>query len=211
MLLNTNVAKIIRGCQINDRRMQKLLFDMTYNNCMITAMRYAHDNDAAQDILSDSFIKVFKSIHTFNSEGSLEGWIRKIVANTALDSIRKNKNTFVMDSDDMIHFDDMIADDNEFELDGVEEIKELPTSEILEEIQNLPPGYRAAFNMFVFEQMTHKDIAEKLLIAEGTSKSNVSKARIILKKRIKERIEHNQRLQNKRIEAFRLVDVCCSN
>ncbi|MEK6828830.1 MAG: sigma-70 family RNA polymerase sigma factor [Nanoarchaeota archaeon] len=205
-----DAAKIVKGCLVNDKRMQKLLFEMTYNNCMIVAMRYTKDRDSAQDILSDAFIKIFNNLHTFNMTGSLEGWMKRIVFTTAIDSIRKNKKTLVMDSDDMTNFDELREEDEAFEFEEAEDIRDLPTNEVLEEIQNLSPGYRAVFNMFVFENMTHKEIAEQLGIAEGTSKSNLAKARMILRERIMERVLKNKNLQNKRQEAYRLADVSVS-
>lgn len=197
-----DVVRLIKGCKIKDRRIQKILFDMTYSSSMLTAMRYSSDKDTAQDILSNAYIKVFEKIDTFKIEGSLEGWIRKIVANTAIDYIRKNKKIYVMDTDDMSKFDGMSSEDEHFESDAFE-LGDVSTDDIIKEVQLLPPGYRASFNMFVFEGMSHKDIAESLGISEGTSKSNLSKARQILKKRILELVEKNNAKQGKIKEAYR--------
>lgn len=183
-----DVQKIIKGCSVNDRRIQKILFEMTYENNIRIAMRYAKDRDSAQDILSDAFIKVFDKMQTFTIGRSFEGWISRIVVNTAIDSIRKSKNTFVMDSNDMSYFDGMTSDDEEFEFEDAKEIKGIPTTEILAEVQNLSPMYKLVFNMYVFEDMTHKEIADELDISEGTSKSNLSKARRNLKKGVEKLI-----------------------
>jgi RNA polymerase sigma-70 factor (ECF subfamily) len=202
-----HVRKIIKACMANDRRVQKILFDMCYDKGMSVAMRYAKDNDSAQDILTDAFIKVFNKIDTFNIVGSLEGWIMKIIVNTALDSIKKNKKIYVMDSDDMSSFDGMTSEDEDFEFEGMSEIKELPANEILEEIQRLSPGYKVVFNLFVFEGLTHKEISEELGISEGTSKSNLSKARQALKERVKVLVDKKNIKERGIKEAYRLHDL----
>jgi RNA polymerase sigma factor (sigma-70 family) len=166
-------------------------------------MRYSQDQDSAQDILSDTWIKIFKKIDTFDNSGSFEGWITRIAINTALDSIRKKSNTTVMDINDMSYFDGMSVEDEEFEL---EEIKGLSSDALLKEIQNLSPSYRAVFNLFVFEEMSHKDIGVKLGISEGTSKSNLSKARGVLRKRVTKLIAKNKSEQERIIEDYRIYD-----
>jgi RNA polymerase sigma-70 factor (ECF subfamily) len=159
---------------------------------MSVAMRYSSDRDSAQDIVSDSFIKVFDKIDTFKGKGSIEGWVLRIVANTGIDFLKKNKNTFIVDVDAMVHYDGLLCFDEEFEFDGIEDILDLPKSEILKEIQKLAPVHRAVFNMHVFEGMTHKEIAEELGIVEGTSKSTLSKAKVIIKKRMEILIEQKR-------------------
>ena len=191
-----HVQKIIKGCLANDRKIQKIIFEMTYGRMMGMIMRYASDQDSAQDILSDTWIKIFKKIGTYEDSGSFEGWISRIAINTAIDSLRRSKNTYVMDSDDMSYFDGMITEDKEFEIES-EEVEGLSTEELIKEIQKLSPSYRAAFNLFVFEGMSHKDIALKLGINIGTSKSNLSKARSVLKERIEKLIYKKKEKQNK--------------
>lgn len=200
-----HVKKIIKGCLVNDRRIQKILFEMTYDQCMGIAMRYAKDHDTAQDILSDAWIKIFASMKNYTMKGSFEGWIARIVSNTAIDSIRRKKNTYAMDVDDMSHLDSMAIEDEEFEFND-SEIKGIPVSEIIKEIQNLPPMYKAVFNMFVFEDMSHKVIAESLGIAVGTSKSNLSKARVALKLRVAKLIEIENNRQDNVVEAYKEYD-----
>jgi RNA polymerase sigma factor (sigma-70 family) len=198
-----DIKRIIKGCLVNDRRIQKMIFEMTYGRMMGIIMRYSQDQDSAQDILSDTWIKIFKKIDTFDNSGSFEGWITRIAINTALDSIRKKSNTTVMDINDMSYFDGMSVEDEEFEL---EEIKGLSSDALLKEIQNLSPSYRAVFNLFVFEEMSHKDIGVKLGISEGTSKSNLSKARGVLRKRVTKLIAKNKSEQERIIEDYRIYD-----
>jgi RNA polymerase sigma-70 factor (ECF subfamily) len=199
-----DVKKIIKGCLVNDRKIQKMIFEMTYERMMGVIMRYASDNDSAQDILSDSWIKIFNKMGDYENKGAFEGWITRIAINTALDSLRKSKNTFVMDTNDMSYFDEMSSEDEEFELKDLEGVS---STEILSEIQNLPTSYRTVFNLFVFEGMGHKEIAAELGIAEGTSKSNLSKARVILKDRVTKLIAKNKRKREVLIEGYREYDM----
>jgi RNA polymerase sigma-70 factor (ECF subfamily) len=199
-----DVGRIIKGCLVNDRRIQKIVFEMTYDRMMGVIMRYASDHDSAQDVLSDAWMKIFNKMDTYKSSGSFEGWISRIAVNTAIDSIRKNKNTFVMDTNDMSYFDGMSSEDEEFD---EEEVRGLSTSEIIAEIQNLSPSYRAVFNMYVFEDMGHKEIGVSLGISEGTSKSNLSKARGILKQRVAKLINNNKIKQDRLIEYCRIEDM----
>jgi len=180
-----HVKEIVDGCSANNRNIQKALFEMCYGKCMSVAMRYANSEDSAKDILSDAFIKVFKKINTFKVGGSLEGWVLKVVVNTALDSLRKNKKTLAMDTNDMAKLDDMSHSEELFEFKGMEEISGLTANELIKEIHKLPPGYRAVFNMFVFEDMSHDEITKELDITEEESKSSLSRAKILLKERVK--------------------------
>ena len=141
-------------------------------------LRYCSDKDAAKDILQDGFIKVFDHISQFRSSGSLEGWIRRIIVNTALEKFRKAKR---------IHFTDQFPELSEQEAEVSEEQydHEISMEDLMEMVQQLPDQYRYVFNLYVFEDMTHKEIAERLEIAEGTSKSDLSRARKILQREIK--------------------------
>jgi len=142
-------------------------------------MRYTRDSDHAQDILQEGFIKVFANIDRYTGTGSFEGWIRRIMVNLAIDYFRRSKNDFVLLNNDhtMEEFEDEFAEESEEEVEY-----EFKPSQIIEAMQQLSPAYRTIFNLYVFENLTHKDIAEKLGISVGTSKSNFSKAKSNLKK-----------------------------
>src|SRR5204862_118058 len=116
-----------------------------------------------EDILQDGFVKVFSGIHQFQESGSLEGWIRKIMVNTALQNYRKNVKTHYADTDILeLQIEDR-ADDNI--------LGEINKSDLIKLIQSLSPGYQMIFNMYSIEGYSHKEIAEQLGISEGTSKS----------------------------------------
>lgn len=142
-------------------------------------MRYTNDKDSAQEILQEGFIKIFEKLGAFDYKGSFEGWIRRIIANTAIDSIRRSKKDPYR-----------TGDDNDFKLgaeDTMVEKEELETMDLkaeiaMEAIQQLSPAYRAVFNLYVLEDYSHKEISEILGISEGTSKSNLAKARMNLQK-----------------------------
>lgn len=167
--------ELAKMCASGDRKAQERLYRLFYGRMLPVCMRYAKDTEVAKDLLQDSFIKIFNKIKTYDGAGSLEGWIRRIVVNNAIDEFRKKKRDFVL----LESIEDVgeIEEDEDFE----EEIG-FKASQVIEALQELTPGYRAIFNMYVFEEMTHKEIAEKLGIGVGTSKSNLSKAKRNLKK-----------------------------
>ena len=197
-LKNKNhLKKIIKGCKTGNKRIQKILFDAAYGKVYRTAMTYTNDNDSAQEIVSNSFVKIFNKIATFNLDGSFEGWIGKIVANTAIDSIRKSKKTLVVDTSEMEYVDCLTTEDKEFELEELDEIKGIPSKEVIRLIQELPEGYRTTFNLIVFQGYSHLEVADKMGVVEGTSKSNYSKARLILQEKIRELLE-KRKLNNQK-------------
>lgn len=176
------LQEIISRCKTGDRRAQNMIFERFFGKMLGVCMRYVSDRDEAQDIVQSGFIKVFSNIAKYNGEGSFEGWVRRIMSNTAIDYIRKNKRIFVsIDATDY----DWLADQEDQELAWNQTlIKE--TKRVMEEIQNLSPAYRLVFNMYVIEDYSHNEIAEILNISVGTSKSNLSKAkRNLLKNLIK--------------------------
>jgi len=136
------------------------------------------NKEEALDILQDGFVKVFEKLKNFEFKGSLEGWIRKIMVNTAIDSIRKRKDIFTK-TEEELEQDYFI--DNTFEEQELEKLIMLKADIIIKLIQNLSPAYRTVFNMYVIENMTHAEIAERLNISIGTSKSNLAKAKIRLR------------------------------
>jgi RNA polymerase sigma-70 factor, ECF subfamily len=139
-------------------------------------LRYASDKDEAKDILQESFIKIYHQLKTFRGDGSFEGWARKIVVNTALEYFRtktKYQNVPLHDFEEV------------FEIENDDDIlSDLSFQEMLLLVQELPPTYRLVFNLYVFEGLKHREIAQELGILEGTSKSNLSDARRILQKKL---------------------------
>ncbi len=142
---------------------------------MGVCLRYAEDRDEAEDILQNGFIKVFENIETFRGTGSLEGWIRRIMVNTALNNYRQKKSMQnTVDVDD-VHY--MLAEEHNM-------IDSFHANDLLKIIQKLPTGFRTVFNLYAVEGYTHKEIADMLGISENTSKSQYSRARMHLQKMI---------------------------
>ena len=170
-------GKLIEGCLKNKRRSQKQLYEKYAPKMLGVCYRYCKSTQDAEDVLQDAFIKVYKSLDSFKNKGSLEGWIRRIVVNTALNHIRSNPVRWFVDVDDtQIPYEDTEK----------EEVQTVKPEILMSLIQQLPPGYRTVLNLFVFEKYPHKEIARVLDISEGTSRSQYAKAKALLKRKIEE-------------------------
>ncbi|MFO7791153.1 MAG: RNA polymerase sigma factor [Bacteroidales bacterium] len=180
------VKKLIKGCEKGDQQSQRMLYEALYNKMLGACMRYSRDPGEAKDLVQDGFIKVFKKIKTYNCKGSLEGWIRRLIINNAIDQLRKNKK-MLFSFEEESGIDNM--EDTKDEDDEDKKLLQLKAEKIVELIQKLSPAYQAVFNMYVIENMSHKEIAEKLNISVGSSKSNLSKAKVRLRKLYIEYIE----------------------
>jgi RNA polymerase sigma factor (sigma-70 family) len=164
---------LIKGCIAGERAFQTKLYDLFAPTMLGVCMRYAKNREEAEEILHEGFLRVFTYIKKFKGLGSFEGWIRKIMVNCALSKYR-NK----------IHLNPVIQLDVAGYAVAYEPdiLSTLDTKELLSLIQSLPAGYRIVFNLYVFDGYKHREIAEALGISEGTSKSNLSDARSILRK-----------------------------
>ncbi|HLV42056.1 MAG TPA: sigma-70 family RNA polymerase sigma factor [Brumimicrobium sp.] len=163
---------LVKECLSGNAIKQRELFERFSPLMMGVAMRYMKDVEQAEDVLQDGFIKVFNNLHRFENKGSLEGWIRRIIVNTALDQIRKNKK---YRSDVELEDSSLLVAQN----DNVE--SQLQAEVLLKIVQELPDGYRMVFNMYAIEGYSHKEIAEQLEISESTSKSQYSRAKAFLR------------------------------
>lgn len=172
-----NYSNIIKACLKGDRASQKRFYQIFADKMYGVCFRYTNNEDEAKDILQDGFIKVFLNLKKFNNKGSLEGWIRRIIVNTALERFRDKKYLFAVKMESGYERD-------EKEYDHI--ISEISANDLLKLIQELTPQYRTVFNLYAIEGYSHKEISEKLNIKEGTSKSNLSRAREILKDKVKE-------------------------
>jgi RNA polymerase sigma factor (sigma-70 family) len=175
--LPEHLQEIINGCIKGERSAQAALYRFYCSKMMGICMWYAKNKQEAEEILQDGFMLVFMHIKTYKGEGSFEGWIRKIMVNAALAKYRSKKNNsmrIVTEYNAEVHD---VAQESSV-LAGLEE------KEIVLLIQSLPPVYRMVFNLYVFEGMKHKEIAQYLHISEGTSKSNLADARLILQRKI---------------------------
>ncbi|MFZ9848730.1 MAG: RNA polymerase sigma factor [Flavobacteriales bacterium] len=179
-------AIIIRGCIDGDRRSQQRLYEAYYGKMMAVCRRYAKDNDEALDIFQEAFIKVFNNIHKYGDKGSFEGWIRRIMVNTAIDFIRRAKaGGQTVELTDR-HTDTMGNHDDEDEGDSI--LGNVSYDELLKCVQNLSPAYKQVFNLYVVDGYQHQEIAEMLNISVGTSKSNLAKAKMNLRKFLSEKM-----------------------
>ena len=168
--------EIIAGCAKNETKYQQMLYNMLSAKMFAVCLRYANEYNAAQDLLQEGFVKIFRNIEKFRGEGSFEGWARRIFVNTAIEHYRKQVNLYALHDTDKRSFE--YYDDNALET--------LKHEDILKMIQQLSDGYRTVFNLYVIEGYSHKEIGELMQISEGTSKSQLSRARYLLQKMIVE-------------------------
>ncbi len=182
-----NEAEIIEGCINGGRKYQKLLYERYYGSMMVVCMRYTQDREEARDVLHEGFMKVFRNIEKFTQGTNLGAWIRRIMVNTAIDHYRKNaKGPNLVEINQAVH-----------EIDVQDVVSDMSAEEILGMVQRLSPAYRMVFNLYVIEGYSHKEVGELLGISEGTSKSNLAKARaklqhMILQSRIVKKSEGDQ-------------------
>ena len=176
-------SALVDGCISGERRSQQRVYEMFYGKMMAVCLRYTKNADQAKDILQDGFIKVFRSVDKFNRAGSFEGWIRRIMVNTAIDHFRRTKNSYLLLGEERSIEDFGDQDEEDILADEAgEDILDLKPADIINAMQKLTPAYRTVFNLYVFEELTHKQIADTLGINIGTSKSNLAKAKHNLKK-----------------------------
>lgn len=172
--------KIFEGCIKGKRHAQNMLYREYAPSMLGICLRYAKSKDEAEDMVQEGFIKIFTKIKDYRGDGAFGGWMRRIMVNTAISQYKKNlKHQYHSDIDDM---DDtlQLADPSHFDLGEVSIAKD----KLMDLIQGLPEGYKLVFNLYVFEQYAHKEIAESLGISINTSKSQLSKARRLLASRI---------------------------
>jgi RNA polymerase sigma factor (sigma-70 family) len=171
-----DLRKILRGCLAGNKRDQELLYRRYSAKLYGVSLQYSGSQDEARDVLQESFIKIFTNLHTFSGEGSFEGWMRRIVVNTALE---RHRNRYYLNKvDDLGYTNDTLPELEATEISGME------SEDLLNFIMALPPKYRMVFNLYALEGYSHKEIAGMLNISEGTSKSNLSRARAILQKKV---------------------------
>lgn len=163
-------ADIIKGCVNGERSFQKSLYEHFASKMLGVCMRYAKDKSEAEDMLQEGFLKVFQNINKFKNEGSFEGWVRRIMIFTAINVYKYRLRKYKEDLDR----EEYDAPYN----DGI--IDKISAKEIMMLIHQMPEGYKVIFNLYAIEGYTHKEIGQMLSIAEGTSKSQYSRARQFL-------------------------------
>ncbi|HEU4718512.1 MAG TPA: sigma-70 family RNA polymerase sigma factor [Bacteroidia bacterium] len=161
---------ILDGCISGKRESQELLYKKFSGKMFAVCLRYCRDHEEAQDVLQDGFVRVFGNISAFRRDGSLEGWIRRIMVNTALMHLRAKKRE--PDFSDIDNIAMRYHPESYFDTAA-----QVNAQELMRMLEALPDGYRTVFNLFAIEGYSHKEIGEMLGITEGTSKSQLSKAR----------------------------------
>ena len=178
-----DLDKIIKDCKKNRSDAQKALYEHFSKKMFGVCLQYSKDYTEAEDVLQDGFVKVFTKISQFNFNGSFEGWMRRIMVNCALERYRKLNLLYsvsdIQDYDYKLAYEDIMG--------------EISSKELLGLIQKLSPQYKMVFNLYAIEGFSHKEIGEKLNISVGTSKSNLSRARVILQEKV--RILYGERKQ----------------
>jgi RNA polymerase sigma-70 factor (ECF subfamily) len=178
---------LIKGCRRGDHHAQQRVFDLYSARMYGICLRYVRNTMQAEDVLVMAFTKVFERINQFKGEGSFEGWIRRIIVNEALTSLRKSR--LMMIETDLEHAD------REPDYEGLAD--HLEAEDLLKMIEKLPPGYRLVFNLYAIDGYSHKEIADQLGISENTSKSQLSRARTFLQKLLTESgWENEQKISN---------------
>jgi RNA polymerase sigma factor (sigma-70 family) len=172
----TEIRNIINGCLKGSRRDQELLYRRYAAKLYAVCLQYSGNDEEARDILQEGFIKIYENLNHYKYEGSFDGWVRRIVVNTALEKYRSKHNLYRVDDIDQIPEQDAEPDNEDYA--GLE------ARDLMEIIRELPPRYRIVFNLFAIEGYSHKEISDMMSISEGTSKSNLSRARVILQRRV---------------------------
>lgn len=168
--------RLIKGCMRNDRQAQYQLYNMLSAKMFAVCLRYSNDRESAEDLLQEGFIKVFNNIDKYRGDGSFEGWVRRIFVNTAVEHFRKNSRMLPVVNLDAVAFT----------LEYEAPTHHLHVEDLMRFVQQLSTGYRTIFNLYVIEGFSHKEISEMLKISEGTSKSQLARARYLLQKMIVE-------------------------
>ena len=172
--MDSNLLITIDGCRKGDRKSQKALYRHFYSYGMSICIRYAEDENAAISILNDAFMKVFGRIHKYKTDQAFKPWLRMVIINTAIDYV--NKRNRLMKKEELQEARHISAQEDILSKIGYQELLEL--------VRSLSDGYRAVFNLYVIDGFKHEEIAERLHISVGTSKSNLSKAKAKLREQI---------------------------
>ena len=167
-----SLEQLISNCKKNDTKAQSQLYKLFSSKLFSVCLKYSRNYAEAEDNLQDSFMTIFKKIEQYNNRGSFEGWIKRITINTALQRYRE-KSVFKIVNEENIKDVSVEIEDDDISIDF-----------LLKIIQELPDRYRLVFNLYVLDGYSHKDVAKMLSITTGTSKSNLARARSILKEKI---------------------------
>ena len=179
LLMHTNLNNILDACRNGNRAAQKRLYEFSKKKMFVVCLRYARCREDAEDILQEGYVKVFRDLHQYSGAGNFEGWMRKVMVNTALQFLRKQKNKpYSVD-----------LEEHSYKLEYVEneaddDLAKTRTQEILKLMQHMPDGFRTVLNLYIMEGYSHAEISEICGISIGTSKSQLNRAKAYLKNMI---------------------------
>jgi RNA polymerase sigma-70 factor (ECF subfamily) len=187
MLFKTNYSsdeKLIKGCLKGDRSAQRALYDSYSGKFLAICLRYLKNREHAEDVMIESFMKIFEKLPQYEGKGSFEGWMKRIVVTQSLMTLRSNRHLMME-----VH----VEEDHQYEHYHYEST-DLEAEDLMDMVESLPVGYRTVFNLYAIEGYAHQEIADLLGISESTSKSQLHRARNVLKEKIA-----SQQLKKKRI------------
>lgn len=171
-------SDLIQGCIDGNRQFQEILYKQFSPKMYAVCLRYSGNTEDANDLLQEGFIKIFKNLGKFRADGSFEGWMRRIFVNTSIEHFRKKVKLY-----NVTEVQENTIEDIEFNV-----LDSMAEKDIILLVNELAPGYKAVFNMHVIEGYSHKEIAEILGITEGTSKSQLARAKGVLKKSLEKQM-----------------------
>ncbi|HMQ61197.1 MAG TPA: sigma-70 family RNA polymerase sigma factor [Flavilitoribacter sp.] len=169
----TAMTGILEACKRGDRLAQRQLYEHFKGKMFVLCLRYADSREDAEDMLQEGFVKVFRDLPHYRGDGSLEGWIRKVILNVALQHIKTKKRAFSFEEFKGYEEVEEMADDGFFSEELVKRVLQL--------MQKMPSGFRTVLNLYILEGYTHAQIAREIGISEGTSKSQLNRAKKYLK------------------------------
>lgn len=173
---NDKLIVLVQGCRDGNRAHQKGLYELLCGRLFTICLRYSINRAEAEDMLQEGFIKIYSKIDKYDNSGSFQAWASRVVSNNCIDCIRRRPNLYTISDDYVLHR----------ESKEVQIIDKMIGEDLLKMVQELPVGYRTIFNLYVMEGYSHKEIGKKLNISDGTSKSQLNRARKLLQKKVLE-------------------------
>lgn len=174
--MDQNLNLLIKKCMLNDRGGQQELYQLFSPILYGICLKYMKNEDDAKDVFQEAFIIIFQKINQYKFEGSFEGWLKRIFINKCIEALKKRQKEYIFI--DVVNLQEKIEDEITIEENSI------PEEKLLDYIRELPDQYRIVFNLYIFEKLKHREIAQMLNISEGTSKSNLNRAKGILQKKI---------------------------
>lgn len=180
ILLSNSEQELVIACAAGEKLAQKRVYELFSGKMLNICRRYAIDSEQARDLMHDGFIKVFLNIGKFKGQASLQTWITRIMINNSISAIRKEVRRGIK-----VNLEDVQLPETDQEQFELGEAEKLTAKDVFEKVNELPLGYRTVFSMYVLDGFSHREIADELDISEGTSKSQLAKAKKLLVKKLR--------------------------